>query len=40
MQEEGLQSPSIVVVGEVVKAARAWQNDQFLETRIRCVNDY
>ena len=40
MQEEGLQSPSIVVVGEVVKAARAWQNDQFLDTRIRCVNDY
>jgi uroporphyrin-III C-methyltransferase len=25
MQREGLQSPSIIVVGDVVRGARAWQ---------------
>ena len=27
VNEQGLQSPSIIVVGDVVKAARAWQGD-------------
>jgi uroporphyrin-III C-methyltransferase len=26
VQQEGLQSPSIIVVGDVVQGARAWQN--------------
>jgi uroporphyrin-III C-methyltransferase len=34
MTREGLQSPSIIVVGDVVQGARAWQVESVVHRRV------